>query len=676
MRRIFLLCGLGLFLWSGIAYTANAPHAGVVPQGDYPSTPEGWAKRYEEDARKCQLEAYDLHRELQDTRKMVVESNGEPMFVWRMNTLKEEYKSACFWYHVWVEHAGRERAGIPTPTPTPTPAPTPTTTNPGDPQRKPTPSSGSGEMPVWPRDDPNDAHVRFTREQERKLRELRDKKNKLIKEINDYLKKVKSAKPKQPQPGYKTEFDSTSGLLIMKFTTPQGVLKVYLPADMRAGDTISGSVTPEPNGETKEERARNRAALNQYQLTIANSRPGANDLILKLFRRKPPTANTGTVTNSGRSEPCACPVGFSLSASGQLVSVEQPANVSGSAESAPCVEGCPSFLAYGSALDNAGGDVTTMEAEYLNPLTEAQIDQLYDMKDSAQPPSEPKPNQFRLPTLGQNGSSVEIKGPFDGDLRTTDIKIGGQPVIKLAESPRSCIFKSPEQNFGPADITLKENNDKTKGTYRNIGVRLEAPKTSLLKSESTTMTAEVSGLQGIQKDVPLHLEASGVINMAGGNYQYLNIRPQDVKPDGRYTTTRTITGQQAGAFNVTATVVTNQTFGHMKTVVNLAPAQSGKDTNVYRIIKKGESTLEVIAQRVSDPNTNKLLEGKYSFEYKCEPDKPTLAGVLHFDRGDSKAVSINCQTMSPEAYVSFVGSVGGRRSTFFNVLVPNPVPGN
>jgi hypothetical protein len=286
--------------------------------------------------------------------------------------------------------------------------------------------------------------------------------------------------------------------LIVKFTTPHGVVKVYLPDDMRAGDTISGSVVGEPKGQTQEERARNLASLNGYQLRMVES----SDILYSVDFDFP--QHRGVL--------------IKMPDISRGVTVALKDTVSG-------VEVASTTI-----------PVSTTDSKATRPQT-------------------PTQNDFNLPTIGQNGSSVEIKGPFDGDSRTTEIKVGGQPVTILAESPGSCIFKSPEQTFGPTEITIKENNVEAKGTYRNLGVRLNAPKTSLLKGETTTVTIEVSGLQGIKKDVPLHLESKGVINMAGGNYQYLSIRPQDVKPDGRYTTTRTITGQQAGGFGVTATVI-------------------------------------------------------------------------------------------------------------------------
>jgi len=421
-------------------------------------------------------------------------------------------------------------------------------------------------MPVSPRDE----QVEFIKEQERKLGELRDEKNKLFKEIDDYLKKAKSAKPNQPKPGFKVEFDSTRGLINVNFTTPAGVVRVYLPDDMRSGDTISGSVVAEPNGQTDEERAMNRKALNSYQLMIASQK--AEELGQK---NQPRTTFGGP---------------FGSSPDGAIWTFHALW------DPGPCTLSVVE-VASGKEMARVTIPLSTTESKATRPQT-------------------PTPNDFNLPTIGQNGSSVEIKGPFDGNLRTTEITVGNQPVIKRTETPRGCTFQSPEQSFGPADITLKENNVEAKGTYRNLGVRLNAPKTSLLKGETTIVTIEVSGLEGIKEDMPLHLESRGVINMAGGNYQYLQIRPQDVKPDGRYTTTRAITGQQAGGFGVTGTVIDFARWPITDAPFHIT-LTAGAVKNGYKVIKGADGAFFVNINGAENPKTKKKLEGLFDLEYWC-----------------------------------------------------------
>lgn len=55
--------------------------------------------------------------------------------------------------------------------------------------------------------------------------------------------------------------DRRMGLQVVTFALPQGVVRVFLPDDMMAGDTISGTVVAQPNGSTPAEREANTAEL-------------------------------------------------------------------------------------------------------------------------------------------------------------------------------------------------------------------------------------------------------------------------------------------------------------------------------------------------------------------------------------------------------------------------------
>jgi hypothetical protein len=78
----------------------------------------------------------------------------------------------------------------------------------------------------------------------------------------------------------------------------------------------------------------------------------------------------------------------------------------------------------------------------------------------------------------------------------------------------------------------------------------------LLKLQTTTLTAIVTGLRGIGQDVPLTLvnNSPATISMGGGNEQRLTIRAGEEKADGTYTTERELTGIQPGGFRITGTV--------------------------------------------------------------------------------------------------------------------------
>lgn len=59
-----------------------------------------------------------------------------------------------------------------------------------------------------------------------------------------------------------------SGVVVTDFYTPQGLVRIYLPDDMAAGDTVSGTVYVEPMGSNEEERDANLGLLQKMAVSI------------------------------------------------------------------------------------------------------------------------------------------------------------------------------------------------------------------------------------------------------------------------------------------------------------------------------------------------------------------------------------------------------------------------
>lgn len=89
----------------------------------------------------------------------------------------------------------------------------------------------------------------------------------------------------QSTPAQKTDIKTASGITTVTFFLEPGALAVKLPDDIRAGDTISGTVVAEPKGQTPEERAKNQSVLAGLVLEIDGKRvepfSGSPDPILK-----------------------------------------------------------------------------------------------------------------------------------------------------------------------------------------------------------------------------------------------------------------------------------------------------------------------------------------------------------------------------------------------------------
>ena len=169
----------------------------------------------------------------------------------------------------------------------------------------------------------------------------------------------------------------------------------------------------------------------------------------------------------------------------------------------------------------------------------------------------PPPSQFTLPTGGQQGKPIYIKGPCDGAFSPQDhIKVGPTILPPVAESPRSLVVLNLSDVVGPTNIDCNENGVETQCPFHNVRVNLSALRLNLQRGETTTLHVQILGLGGITEDEWLDLEDTSptVIKMSGGEIQHIIIPPAQVQKDGTYSTDRTLTGIQAGGFGVTGTV--------------------------------------------------------------------------------------------------------------------------
>lgn len=211
-------------------------------------------------------------------------------------------------------------------------------------------------------------------------------------------------------------------------------------------------------------------------------------------------------------------------------------------------------LSYWDTIKNSN-DPEDFKA-YLKRYPNGQFSDLAQRRIDQFSQSEAKPNH-RLPRFGQHGRPVEILGSFDGNYTNTTVNVGGNPVKILSESTDKLVFEGPDF-VGPTEIVLKEAQAVARSPYRNIRIRLSAPKTNLQKGERTILTVEVEGLQGIQQEVTFKLEISGVASFLEAETGTISIPPQTVDAGGRFVLRRTVIANQVGNWAVNATILNAQ----------------------------------------------------------------------------------------------------------------------
>lgn len=275
--------------------------------------------------------------------------------------------------------------------------------------------------------------------------------------------------------------ERASGLVTASFTVPEGTLRVYLPDDLSAGDTITGSVVPEPNGATPDERERNQAILEGYVLESPDA----------------------PVQAKGPQRQWTLPkmaqiIGFTL----HLKS--------------------PSGKEMGS--------------------TTCRVD----------PPRRARPSAFDLPKLGVVGRPYEIRGPFDGDMANTSVRISGAPIPPLAESPGKAVCFTPGL-LGKGRIECREGDRTASEQVQLVTFSLTIADAVIKTGETTTANVRVGGLADMGTE-PLRCllisQNPEIVGMEGGDVVPLTISPQEVGSDGSFRKQVRVTAHGVGKYTI------------------------------------------------------------------------------------------------------------------------------
>jgi hypothetical protein len=305
----------------------------------------------------------------------------------------------------------------------------------------------------------------------------------------------------QPAPSVQTSREG--GAQTIAFKVGPGRVRVTLPDDMAAGDTISGTVITQAAGGNQKERELNASELSGYVIELGNQKSPVSGGVIRNFHIPEAT-------------------------SVQLL-----------------------------ILFDANGKQIGLQPLLVQPAGSAAV-----------------PATLNLPRLGQVGRPIQIPGAFDGNSANTSAKVGDSDAKVIAESPRQVVVESPRDVVGQSQIKVNENGTATAGAFRNLKIDLTAPKTSLLRGESTELHVQVQGLEGLSQPVQVQLQnlSPSNVNLSGGNIQTIPIQPSAVT-GGSFNWSGTVTGVAAGGFNMTGSVAGTSAAPTVPTATTVPPAQ-------------------------------------------------------------------------------------------------------
>lgn len=169
----------------------------------------------------------------------------------------------------------------------------------------------------------------------------------------------------------------------------------------------------------------------------------------------------------------------------------------------------------------------------------------------------PSTSPFAVDPIIQSGKPIQICGPFDGNAGNSKVSLGsGSPTAVIAESPRSCVVATTPQQNGPLNVTVNENGTTTEHKTHVLSIQLSAPKTDLLRGESTDLRVRVTGFEGLGEDAyPIPIELTNltpsIIQLEGatGNCISQGITQSQVQ-NGQFNFNTKVVAKMNGAFQI------------------------------------------------------------------------------------------------------------------------------
>lgn len=293
----------------------------------------------------------------------------------------------------------------------------------------------------------------------------------------------------------RTKVRQVNGLHAVQFHLKEGAVEVLLPQDLGVGDTVSGSLLVHTAGPPGKKREKNREKMGRLSIRVGGlSRPAAS-------------------TSFGPVAVCAGVAGSELP-----------------------------VLSCGRSQEELATADYRLLVELLNPRGKVMLEAWLPVMASP----EPAPPGFTYLPLGKAGEPMEIRGAFDGDIRTTRVSLEEHPATPLAESPRRAVVRCPTTALGRTRLELREAGVARFGPFRNLAVSVRFSKPALQTGERTILEVIVHGLEDLESALPLRVVSltPDVAQFERGPSQPLTIHPREVQGGGVYPWVGTIVGIQ------------------------------------------------------------------------------------------------------------------------------------
>ena len=239
------------------------------------------------------------------------------------------------------------------------------------------------------------------------------------------------------------------------------------------------------------------------------------------------------------------------------------------------------------------------------------------------------PQNYELPEFVQPGKPIVIEGDFNGDGLDTVLKVGGDMVPIIAESPRGAVALCPvDLTIGSQSFGLSEKGMKIEDKVRCVSIELYC-ETTLLRGQSTSVRVTVRGLEGYDEVAVLEIKNAtpNVVRMSHEGVP-IEMKMLELAPFGDSETARTLsrfslTGTGQGSFEIACQLTSNKCGAQTHQMFIVGPSK-GKDKDGYHVEWKEVCYLGTCYLRKGHAGAHKYSWKKCA-DHKEIPHKETFA---------------------------------------------------
>jgi uncharacterized protein with PIN domain len=164
-----------------------------------------------------------------------------------------------------------------------------------------------------------------------------------------------------------------------------------------------------------------------------------------------------------------------------------------------------------------------------------------------------------IPTFIVTNELTKIPAKCDGLISNNNVSINEVDIPILAASETGVFFRTPDIKAGQYELIFRNDDDLIKTKVNVLDLDLSLGRSNLLSGNTTVLSINVSGLQGLEDDVLLDIVNNDTSNVTleGGNSQQIIIHPSETSSTGNFEHIIPLQANKKGDFSIVVSLRAN-----------------------------------------------------------------------------------------------------------------------